>query len=65
MTGALLHYITQADLEDFQPMKAMFGLLPKIDTKKRLSKKLRYAAYVQRALDNLKAFMDSESLSNC
>ena len=28
MTGALIHYITHADQEAFQPMKANFGLLP-------------------------------------
>ena len=27
MLGALCHYVTHADLKDFQPMKANFGLL--------------------------------------
>ena len=28
MLGALCHYVTHADLKDFQPMKANFGILP-------------------------------------
>jgi methylenetetrahydrofolate--tRNA-(uracil-5-)-methyltransferase len=31
MTGALLHYITQASPADFQPMKANFGILPPLE----------------------------------
>jgi len=64
MIGALLHYITHADVGDFQPMKAMFGILPKIVSDKRLSKKLRYAAYVQRAQESLEAFKVASGLSH-
>lgn len=53
MTGALIHYITHADLKDFQPMKAIFGLLPKPEDDKRRNKKERYAYYVERALTDL------------
>ncbi len=31
MIGALCHYATHADIRDFQPMKANFGLLPPFD----------------------------------
>ena len=31
MLGALCHYITHADLKDFQPMKANFGILPALE----------------------------------
>ena len=31
MLGALCHYVTHADLKDFQPMKANFGILPPLD----------------------------------
>jgi methylenetetrahydrofolate--tRNA-(uracil-5-)-methyltransferase len=31
MLGALCHYVTHADLKDFQPMKANFGILPPLE----------------------------------
>ena len=31
MLGALCHYVTHADLKDFQPMKANFGILPALE----------------------------------
>jgi methylenetetrahydrofolate--tRNA-(uracil-5-)-methyltransferase len=57
MTGALLHYITHADLKDFQPMKAIFGLLPKPGDELRRSKSERYDFYVERALTDLENFI--------
>lgn len=57
MLGALLHYITHADLKDFQPMKANFGLLPPLASPRRLKKRERYAAYAQRALDDLETYL--------
>lgn len=57
MTGALMHYITHADLKDFQPTKAMFGLLPKPSDDKRRGKRERYDYYVDRARRDLDAFL--------
>ncbi|MFU8826205.1 MAG: methylenetetrahydrofolate--tRNA-(uracil(54)-C(5))-methyltransferase (FADH(2)-oxidizing) TrmFO, partial [Brevefilum sp.] len=57
MTGALIHYITHASLKDFQPMKAMFGLLPKPEDNLRRNKKDRYAYYSDRALNDLNSFL--------
>ncbi|MCB0108341.1 MAG: methylenetetrahydrofolate--tRNA-(uracil(54)-C(5))-methyltransferase (FADH(2)-oxidizing) TrmFO, partial [Caldilineaceae bacterium] len=48
MIGALLHYITHAEPENFQPMKAAMGLLPDFDPPIR-GKRERYAAYAERA----------------
>ncbi len=56
MTGALLHYITSAAPDNFQPMKANFGLLPELELPVR-EKRGRYAAYAARALADLKAVM--------
>jgi methylenetetrahydrofolate--tRNA-(uracil-5-)-methyltransferase len=53
MTGALLNYIVDAELKDFQPMKAIFGLLPKPDDQVPRSKRDRYQFYYQRALKDL------------
>jgi methylenetetrahydrofolate--tRNA-(uracil-5-)-methyltransferase len=57
MTGALIHYITNAELKDFQPMKAMFGLLPKPWIEKLPSKQARYDYYVDRALQDLEKYL--------
>jgi methylenetetrahydrofolate--tRNA-(uracil-5-)-methyltransferase len=48
MIGALLHYITHAEPENFQPMKANMGLLPEMAEHIR-GKQNRYAAYAARA----------------
>lgn len=59
MIGALIHYITHADLKDFQPIKAMFGLLPKPGDEIRRSKRDRFEYYVDRAYADLDAFIKS------
>lgn len=51
MLGALCHYVTHADLRNFQPMKANFGILPPLDTK--IAKRERGKAYAERALSDL------------
>lgn len=66
MLGALCHYVTHASLKDFQPMKANFGILPPLESEKRLDKRARAQAYAQRALSSLDSFLTSlsdESLS--
>ena len=49
MLGALCHYITHADLKDFQPMKANFGILPPLELEKRIGKRERGQRYADRA----------------
>jgi methylenetetrahydrofolate--tRNA-(uracil-5-)-methyltransferase len=60
MTGALLHYIVHADLRDFQPTKAMFGLLPKPNDNIRRNKRDRFAYYAERALNDLHIYLQSK-----
>ncbi len=48
MIGALLYYITHAESDNFQPMKANMGILPELETHIR-GKQNRYAAYAARA----------------
>ena len=55
MLGALCHYVTHADLKDFQPMKANFGILPALETTARIGKRERGQAYAARALGDLAA----------
>ena len=52
MLGALCRYITQADLKDFQPMKANYGILPQLGLITK-SKREKALAYSQRALAEL------------
>ncbi len=53
MLGALCHYITHADLKDFQPMKANFGILPALESSSKIGKRDRGKAYAERALEDL------------
>ena len=61
MLGALCSYVSNANPEGFQPMKANFGLLPSLDPPVR-NKRERYAAYASRALSDLQRFIDAQSL---
>jgi len=49
MLGALCHYVTHADLKDFQPMKANFGILPPLELKSKIGKRERGQMYAERA----------------
>src|SRR5690349_581811 len=53
MLGSLCHYITNASLKDFQPMKANFGILPNLYLTKRIGKREKGAAYAERAAASL------------
>ncbi len=56
MSGALIAYITQADAETFQPMKANFGLLPPLEASRR-GKRARGEAHAHRALVDLENWL--------
>ena len=53
MLGALCHYVTHADLKDFQPMKANFGILPPLEAGSSTGKRDRGRAYAERGLADL------------
>jgi methylenetetrahydrofolate--tRNA-(uracil-5-)-methyltransferase len=59
MLGALARYITQAAPDDFQPMKANFGILPELSQSIR-DKRERYLAYVDRGLKAVDAVLTAE-----
>ncbi len=59
MLGTLCHYVTHADLKDFQPMKANFGILPALGNTDRLGKRERATAYANRSITELETFLDS------
>ena len=58
--GALTNYITNASKDDFQPMKANFGILPDFPT--RIKKKERKEAYATRAINTMKEFVVENGL---
>ncbi len=60
MLGALCHYVTHANLRDFQPMKANFGLLPALESSKRLKGRDRARALAERALAELENFLNHD-----
>lgn len=62
MLGALCHYVTHADMKDFQPMKANFGILPPLETDdgKKVGKRERGRYYADRAQKTLQDFLHPE-----
>ena len=56
--GSLSHYIVHADSENFQPMKANFGILP--DLSSPVKKKERKGAYASRAIDAMEQYIKDE-----
>ncbi len=56
MIGALMRYISDESVKNFQPMGANFGVLPPIEPKIR-DKQERYAALSQRGLGDLKTYL--------
>ena len=63
MLGALCNYITHADLKDFQPMKANFGILPALAFEKRPGKRERGQLYADRAANALKEYISGKEHS--
>lgn len=61
MLGALCHYVTHADLKDFQPMKANFGILPELQLEKKIGKREKGQAYAERAAHTLEAYLRENS----
>jgi methylenetetrahydrofolate--tRNA-(uracil-5-)-methyltransferase len=56
--GALIAHLTNTETRDFQPMNVNFGLFPPLEG--RIPKKLRGAAYAERALEALNGWMNGE-----
>lgn len=57
MLGALCHYVTHADMKDFQPMKANFGILPEMQHEKKIGKREKGQAYADRAAQALETHL--------
>ncbi len=56
MLGALCHYVTHADPDDFQPMKANYGILPPLGAARApRGKRERYQAFSRRALEDMRS----------
>jgi methylenetetrahydrofolate--tRNA-(uracil-5-)-methyltransferase len=61
MLGALCHYVTHADMKDFQPMKANFGILPEMHHEKKIGKREKGQAYAERAAKALENYLQEHS----
>jgi methylenetetrahydrofolate--tRNA-(uracil-5-)-methyltransferase len=63
MTGALCHYIAHASPQQFQPMKANFGLLPSLEGqgRQKMSRDEKGIAYSRRALEDLQRYLGAEN----
>jgi methylenetetrahydrofolate--tRNA-(uracil-5-)-methyltransferase len=61
MLGALCHYITHANLKDFQPMKANFGILPELNLEKKIGKREKGQTYADRASQTLEKYLQENS----
>jgi methylenetetrahydrofolate--tRNA-(uracil-5-)-methyltransferase len=59
MIGSILHYISSTATEQFQPMKANFGILPGIETEKKIQKRQRYNLMAERALRKMDEVADA------
>jgi methylenetetrahydrofolate--tRNA-(uracil-5-)-methyltransferase len=57
--GSLLHYITHADPDHFQPMNIAFGLMPALEGTRIRDKRLRKRAIATRALQVLETWAPS------
>lgn len=57
MLGALCHYITHAEMQDFQPMKANFGILPALEDTEKQGKRERAARHAARAAQSLENYL--------
>jgi methylenetetrahydrofolate--tRNA-(uracil-5-)-methyltransferase len=62
MLGALIEYITHAEMKDFQPMKAMYGILPPLESPAR-GKRERAMQYTRRALDDFSQWGEEQKIS--
>lgn len=59
MMGALAAYISDESMADFQPMGANMGILPPLEERIK-DKQSRYLAVARRAMDSLRATLESE-----
>ena len=60
MLGALVNYITDESVGNFQPMGANFGILPPLDERIR-SKQERYEKISQRGLESAGKYIEGEN----
>ena len=61
MIGSLMKHVSTYEGNNFQPMKANFGLLPPLQ-EKVTPKKARYMAYAQRAISDLESYMNENNV---
>lgn len=63
VSGSLFRFISSAEPKYFQPMPPNFGILPNLEQPPR-NKKDRYAAYRDRALQDLRDWQQTHAIGN-
>lgn len=63
MVGALCQYITRASAQDFQPMKANYGILPSLEDESIRGRRSRAVEYSRRALAVLERYLKDIEVS--
>jgi methylenetetrahydrofolate--tRNA-(uracil-5-)-methyltransferase len=61
MLGALCYYITHAEMKNFQPMKANFGILPPLEGAEKWGKRERASEHARLAANALQEFLHRET----
>lgn len=56
MMGAMARYISVGGFGEFQPMNANFGIIPPLENRLKGGRRVRYAAYADRALEALAGY---------
>lgn len=56
--GSLINYITTASKDNFQPMKAVWGIVRQIDSNLKINKKDKKVYYSNRSLNDLRDFIN-------
>ena len=59
--GSLVHYATNPQIDNYQPMHVNFGIVPPFEDGIKRNKKQRYEDYARRALNDLKLYLNSRS----
>ena len=63
MLGALTHYITNPEHDNFQPINSNWGIVPPVELpkKERKNKKLKGELMANRAIESLKSYLDGKN----
>ena len=59
MIGAMARYVSEGGTGEFQPMNANFGIIDSLPERVKGGKRIKYAAYSERALKEIEKIRDT------